>query len=45
MFKISFCIYLFDVEMKKILTADQYKKYEKYLEEQQAQRGQRGGNR
>lgn len=34
-----------NVEMKKILTADQYKKYEKYLEERRAQRGQRGGNR
>ncbi len=32
-------------EMKKILTADQYKKYEKYLEERRAQRGQGGGNR
>lgn len=30
-------------EMKKILTADQYKKYEKYLEERRARRGQGGG--
>lgn len=28
-----------NAEMKKILTADQYKKYEKYLEERRAQRG------
>ncbi len=28
------------VEMKKILTEAQYKKYEKYLEERRAQRGQ-----
>ena len=28
-----------NAEMKKILTADQYKNYEKYLEERRAQRG------
>jgi protein CpxP len=30
-------------EMKKVLTADQFKKYEKYLEERRSQRGQGGG--
>jgi biopolymer transport protein ExbD len=32
-----------NAEMKKILTADQYKKYEKYLEERRAARQQGGG--
>ena len=34
-----------NAEMKKILTADQYKKYEQYLEERRAARQQGGGNR
>jgi Spy/CpxP family protein refolding chaperone len=32
-------------EMKKIMTAEQYKKYEKYLEERRAQRQGGGGPR
>lgn len=32
-------------EMKKILSAEQYKKYEKYLEERRAARQQGGGTR
>jgi hypothetical protein len=32
-------------EMKKILSAEQYKKYEQYLEERRAARQQGGGNR
>ena len=32
-------------EMKKILSAEQYKKYENYLEERRANMRQRGGDR
>ncbi len=34
-----------NAEMKKILSADQYKKYEQYLEERRAARQGGGGNR
>ncbi len=34
-----------NAEMKKILNADQYKKYEQYLEERRQARQQGGGNR
>ena len=34
-----------NAEIKKILTAEQYKKYEKYLEERRAQRQRGGGPR